>query len=65
MLDRGKMQFDTASRSIDRTGARSRAIERKLRSVEKLPAGEAAPALLGLSATGGAGEDEEYGDQAE
>ena len=37
VLDKVKKQLDTASRSIDQTGTRSRAIERKLRSVEELP----------------------------
>ncbi|MXX17602.1 MAG: DNA recombination protein RmuC [Gammaproteobacteria bacterium] len=50
VLDRVKKQLDTASRSIDQTGTRSRAIERKLRSVEELPSDGDAAGLLGLSA---------------
>jgi DNA recombination protein RmuC len=41
ILAKVKNQIDTASRTIEKTGARSRAIERKLRSVEKLPEPEA------------------------
>ncbi|MBM4295555.1 MAG: DNA recombination protein RmuC [Deltaproteobacteria bacterium] len=41
VLDKVKHQLDTASRTIEKTGVRSRAIERKLRSVEKLPEPEA------------------------
>jgi DNA recombination protein RmuC len=37
VLDKVKKQLDTASKSIDETGRRSRAIERKLRNVEELP----------------------------
>ena len=36
VLDRVKKQLDTASRTIEKTGARTRAMERKLRSVEQL-----------------------------
>ena len=41
ILDRVKHQLYTASRTIEETGVRSRAIERRLRSVEKLPEPEA------------------------
>jgi DNA recombination protein RmuC len=41
VLNKVKHQLDTASRTIDKTGVRSRAIERKLRSVEKLTEPEA------------------------
>ncbi len=41
VLDKVKHQLNTASRTIDRTGARSRAIERKLREIESLPDNEA------------------------
>ena len=58
VLDRVKKQLDTASRSIDQTGTRSRAIERKLRSVEELPSGDDATALLGLATADPSGEDE-------
>ena len=54
VLDRVKKQLDTASRSIDQTGTRSRAIEKRLRSVEELPPEDDPAALLGLSAAGAA-----------
>ena len=53
----------TASRSIDQTGTRSRAIERTLRSVEELPSGDDATALLGLATADLAGEEEESAEQ--
>ena len=59
VLDRVKKQLDTASRSIDQTGTRSRAIERRLRSVEELPSGDDATVLLGLAAAEPAVEGEE------
>ena len=42
VLEKVKKQLDMASRSIDQTNVRTRAIERKLRSVEELPANETA-----------------------
>ena len=54
VLDRVKKQLDTASKSIDQTGTRSRAIEKRLRSVEELPPEDDPAALLGLSAAGAA-----------
>jgi len=41
VLDKVKRQLDTASRTIDETGVRTRAMERKLRIVEQLPEAEA------------------------
>lgn len=41
VLDKVKHQLYSASRTLEKTGVRSRAIERKLRSVEKLPEPEA------------------------
>jgi len=41
VLDKVKRHIDLAGQTIEKTGARSRAIERKLRSVEKLPEPEA------------------------
>lgn len=55
VLDKVKRQLTTASRTIDETGVRSRAMERKLRSVERLPEAEVAR-ILALAAPG---EDEE------
>lgn len=46
VLDNVKNKLDQASKQIDQTGVRTRAIERKLRDVESLP-GEADQALLG------------------
>ena len=55
ILDRVKRQLHTASRTIEETGVRSRAIERRLRSVEKLPEPEA----LEILALPLAGEEDE------
>lgn len=38
VLDKVKHQLDSASKTIDRAGVRTRAMERKLRDVEQLPA---------------------------
>jgi DNA recombination protein RmuC len=40
ILDKVKKQLDTASNTIDQTGVRTRAMERKLRDVEALPVAE-------------------------
>lgn len=48
VMDRLKRQLNTASKTIDETGVRTRAMERNLREVEELPQ-EAAAAKLGLS----------------
>lgn len=45
VLDKVKRQLYTASRTIEETGVRSRAIERRLRSVEQLPGAEASEIL--------------------
>ena len=58
VLDKVKNQLDTASKSIDQTGTCSRAIERTLNTVEQLPAGEDAGALLGLPKTQSEASDE-------
>ena len=50
IIDKVKRQLDTASRTIDQTGVRSRAMERTLRSVERLPEAEASK-ILALSST--------------
>ena len=47
VLDKVKKQLSTAARTIDDTGVRTRAIERKLRGIESLPESEAS-ALLEL-----------------
>jgi len=47
VLSRVRNHLDTASRTLDETGVRTRAIERKLRTVEQLPA-EQAPNVLDL-----------------
>ncbi len=41
VLDKVKRQLDSASHTIEQTGVRTRAMERKLRSVEQLPEAEA------------------------
>jgi DNA recombination protein RmuC len=48
VLNRVKKQLDTASNTIDQTGARTRAMERKLREVEELPL-EATAKILELA----------------
>lgn len=48
VLERVKKQLNTATRTIESTGIRTRAIERKLRGVEQLPEVEAS-AVLGLA----------------
>ena len=58
VLDKVKNQLDTASKSIDQTGRHSRVIERTLNTVEQLPAGEDAGALLGLPKTQSEASDE-------
>jgi DNA recombination protein RmuC len=45
VLDKVKRQLGAASNTIEQTGVRTRAMERKLRSVEKLPAAEASDIL--------------------
>ena len=45
VLERVKKQLQTASNTIDETGVRARAITRKLRDVESLPAAEAGEVL--------------------
>lgn len=49
VLDRVKRQLETAGRTIDDTGVRTRAMEKKLKAVEQLP-GDQASSLLGLPA---------------
>ena len=63
VLDKVKRQLTTASRTLDETGVRSRAMERKLRSVERLPEAEVAR-ILALAAPGDDGEPDE-GEPAE
>jgi DNA recombination protein RmuC len=45
VLGKVKRQLDTASRTIDETGVRTRAMERRLRTVEQLPEDEAVAVL--------------------
>ena len=58
VLAKVQRQLHTASRTIDETGVRSRAMERTLRSVAQLPAAEAS-AILALPT---AGDEAEAGD---
>jgi len=48
VLEKVKRQLDTAGRTIEETGVRTRAMERKLRSVEELPA-DATTEMLDLA----------------
>ncbi len=48
VMDKLKRQLNTASKTVDETGTRTRAMERTLRTVEELPPDEA-PARLGLA----------------
>lgn len=48
VMDKLKRQLNTATKTIDETGVRTRAMERKLRTVEELPLEEAS-VQLGLS----------------
>ena len=50
-LGRVRKQLDTAAKTIDETGVRTRAMERRLRDVESLPAGESEQ-VLALAAEG-------------
>ena len=47
VLDKLGKQLDTAKRTVDETGVRTRAMEKKLHGVEALPEGDTAE-LLGL-----------------
>ncbi len=64
VLDKVKRQLNTASRTIEETGQRSRAMEKKLRTAERLPDAEAS-VVLALPATDvllvGAFDDEDDG----
>ena len=51
VLDKVKKQLGTASRTIDDAGVRTRAMERRLRSVEQLPESDSQE-VLGLSSGG-------------
>lgn len=51
VLDKVKRQLNTATRTIEETGMRSRAMRRRLRSVEQLPEAEAS-AILALPTVG-------------
>jgi len=57
VLDKVKRQLDTAGRTIDETGVRTRAMERRLREVEQLPDQEA-DLVLGLPADASRAEED-------
>ncbi len=59
VLERVQRQLHTASRTLEETGVRSRALERRLRVVEQLPAAEAAEVL---ELPGEAGSDDATGE---
>lgn len=65
VLEKVKRQLNTASRTIEETGVRSRAMEKKLRAVEQLPEAEAS-AILALPAVSNVvgAEDQEVEDRA-
>lgn len=50
LIDKAKKQLATVSNTLDKTGTRTRAIERKLKSIEELPEQETAT-MLALSDT--------------
>jgi DNA recombination protein RmuC len=58
VLDKVKRQLDTASRTIDETGRRTRAMQRKLRSVEELTEAESSQVLELAAADEAAAADE-------
>lgn len=61
VLDKVKRQLSTASDTIDKTQVRTRAMERRLRSVEQLPSAQAGE-ILNL-ASGNASNDDEEADE--
>ena len=64
MLERLKKQLNTASRTIEESERRTRAMERTLEDVEELPP-DLAREVVGLVGEGSAGEgDEEEGEPA-
>jgi DNA recombination protein RmuC len=65
VLNKVKRQLDAASNTIEETGKRSRAMERRLRSVEQLPEAEASKMLaLPTAADDAEPEDAEVEDEA-
>jgi DNA recombination protein RmuC len=58
VLDKVKKQLNTASKTIEETGVRTRAIEKTLRTVEQLPQIEAASALSLVSSIATESSDE-------
>jgi DNA recombination protein RmuC len=64
ILSKTKKKLQEATNAIDRAGVRSRAIEKKLRAVQKLPPGQAAKMLGDASDGGGDDETREEGDDS-
>ena len=64
-LDKVKKQLATASNSIEATGTRTRQLQRKLRSVEELPAEADSAKILGISAGDLTGASDETEDSRE
>lgn len=64
VLDKVKRQLSTASDTIDRTQTRTRAMERKLRSVEQLPSAQAGE-ILNLASGNDSNDDEEADEHSE
>jgi DNA recombination protein RmuC len=61
VLARVKKQLEVASRTIDQTGVRTRAMERQLRTVERLPSAEA-DSLLQLGELDAEADDDDVAD---
>jgi DNA recombination protein RmuC len=59
VVDRIGKQINTAATSVENLGRRTRAMNRKLKNVEALPDVESAQKVLGLTADGVLGEDED------
>jgi len=64
VLEKVQKQLTTASKTLDESARRSRAMERSLRSVEQLPAEQAA-AILALPVTGAVEIEEETADDGQ
>ncbi len=65
VLDKVKRQLVTASKTLEETGVRSRAMEKRLRSVERLPDTEAARVLGPAAAEAGARDEDHATDEEE
>ncbi len=64
VLDKMKKQVSAVANTLEETGRRTRAMERKLQTVEELPEESAAEKLLGLDEYGSAEDDLDVSDEA-